>query len=96
MRNLRSLLHLKVHLGRTVLTQEAASGEPPLRSELFSSDQMMRHGKALADSHQLSSGGVADRLLARLADNESILVESRRLCIQERISDDNLSLASSN
>ena len=28
-----------------------AGGEPPLRSEPFSSDQMKRYGKTLADSH---------------------------------------------
>jgi hypothetical protein len=30
------------------LAQEYASDEPPLRSELFSSDQMKRHSMALA------------------------------------------------
>jgi cyclic beta-1,2-glucan synthetase len=49
--------------------------EPPLRSELFSSDQMKRHGKALAASHKLSLGGRAsDRLLTRLAENEEVLM----------------------
>jgi len=46
-----------------------------LRSELFSADQMAQHGKALAGSHRLASGRAPDRLLGRLAANESALVE---------------------
>src|SRR5579872_829595 len=47
--------------------------EPPLRSELFSADQMKLHGKSLAASHELSPGPVRDRLLARLAENDGVL-----------------------
>ncbi|MDR3394982.1 MAG: glucoamylase family protein, partial [Parasulfuritortus sp.] len=47
----------------------------PLRSELFSADQMELHGKALAASHILASGRAPDQLLARLAENEDTLVE---------------------
>ncbi len=49
--------------------------EPPLRAELFSAEQMAQHGKALAASHKLAPGRAPDRLLARLAANESALVE---------------------
>jgi len=49
--------------------------EAPLRSELFSADQMALHGKALAQTHQLASGRAPDQLLVRLADNERTLVE---------------------
>jgi len=49
--------------------------EPPLRSALFSADQMEQHGKALAASHALTRGGAADRLLPRLAANEALLSE---------------------
>jgi cyclic beta-1,2-glucan synthetase len=79
MRIFRSLLRLKASPGRTVLAPETAGGEPPLRSDLFSSEQMIRHGKALADSHQLSSGRAPDRLLARLAENEGVLIEACNL-----------------
>ncbi|MFN2244986.1 MAG: cyclic beta 1-2 glucan synthetase, partial [Anaerolineae bacterium] len=79
MRIFRSLLRLKARPGRTVLAPETAGGEPPLRSDLFSSEQMIRHGKALADSHQLSSGRAPDRLLARLAENEGVLIEACNL-----------------
>jgi len=50
------------------------SEEPPLRSELFSADQMEQHGKLLAASHRLARGRIPDRLLARLAANDDALV----------------------
>jgi len=58
----------------------AADAESPLRAELFSSEQMAQHGKALAAAHELASGPRPDQLLTRLAANEHALVEaSRRL-----------------
>ena len=48
---------------------------PPLRSELFSADQMEQHGKTLAGSHQLAVGHAPDQLLARLGENEGVLRE---------------------
>ena len=56
--------------------------EPPLRSELFSSDQMEQHGKTLAGLHRLSPGHAPDRLLARLAENEAILTGTRSLLVE--------------
>ncbi|HJX14254.1 MAG TPA: glycosyltransferase family 2 protein, partial [Candidatus Deferrimicrobiaceae bacterium] len=56
------------------LAKKFAGDEPPLRSELFSSDQMKQHGKTLAGSHKLGPRGVPDRLLARLAENEEVLM----------------------
>jgi cyclic beta-1,2-glucan synthetase len=53
--------------------------EEPLRAELFSSEQMERFGKALAHSHNLSSKPAKDHLLKRLAKNEHILNEVRKL-----------------
>ncbi|BAL24316.1 GH36-type glycosyl hydrolase domain-containing protein [Azoarcus sp. KH32C] len=53
--------------------------EPPLRSELFSADQMELHGKALAASHRLAPGRAPDQLLGRLAANETALVEVCKL-----------------
>ena len=52
-----------------------AGKEPPLRAELFSADQMERHGKSLAASHRLARERASDQLLARLADNERVLNE---------------------
>ncbi len=78
-RILQTLLHPRVNLGGTNPAPEYAGDEPPLRSELFSSDQMKRHGKALADWHKLSSGRASDRLLTRLAENEAVLIGARDL-----------------
>jgi len=50
-----------------------AGDEPPLRSELFSSDQMKQYGKNL----RACTGGFGsrpDRLLTRLAENEGVLI----------------------
>jgi cyclic beta-1,2-glucan synthetase len=52
---------------------EASLAEPPLRSELFSADQMEQHGRYLAGSHALARGRAPDQLLPRLAANEEIL-----------------------
>ena len=57
-------------VGDTPLIDE----ESPLRAELFSTDQMAQHGKALAAAHQLATGRAPDQLLLRLAANESVLV----------------------
>jgi cellobiose phosphorylase len=50
--------------------------EPALRSELFSAEQMERYGAQLAQQHRLSSVPGPDLLLARLADNEILLISS--------------------
>ncbi len=49
--------------------------ELPLRSELFSAEQMAQHGKTVATSHTLASRRGSNQLLARLAANEEALVE---------------------
>lgn len=48
----------------------------PLRSELFSADQMESFGKYLASQHNLSKSRTRDRLLTRLDDNEQVLVDT--------------------
>ncbi len=52
---------------------------PPLRAELFGADQMEQHGKTLAGSHRLSAQRGLDQLLARLAENEDILLQAYKL-----------------
>ena len=49
------------------------AGEPPLRAELFSVEQLARHAKALADYHQVVTRRGSNRLLARLGQNEDTL-----------------------
>jgi cellobiose phosphorylase len=71
---------LKARLVARVRPRVLPDDEPPLRSELFSADQMALHGKVLAASHRLAAGRAPDQLLPRLAENENALVEvSRRL-----------------
>ncbi len=48
-------------------------GESPLRSQLFSAEQMERHGSALARAHKLGSSRATDLLLVRLSDNQKVL-----------------------
>jgi cyclic beta-1,2-glucan synthetase len=51
-----------------------AAAELPLRSELYSADQMERHGEALAAAHRLHPGRTRDVLLRRLTENEGVLI----------------------
>src|SRR5437870_4688686 len=50
-----------------------ASEELPLRSELFSADQMAQHGTTLAGIHEVTAGNASEGLLKRLAENEKVL-----------------------
>ncbi len=68
------LLEITARFGRADSPGRFTGEEPPLRSALFSADQMEQHGKDLAARHRLAPGH-ADRLLARLAENERVLVE---------------------
>jgi cyclic beta-1,2-glucan synthetase len=76
---LSNLSRLRAGLRRKSPAQKKICHEPPLRSELFSSDQMEQHGKTLAGSHRLGLESAPDQLLKRLAENENILIEARRL-----------------
>lgn len=58
---------------------EVAGDEPPLRAELFSKDQMKRRAIRRADSHKLSLERPLALLLARLTENEKILIGVRSL-----------------
>lgn len=53
--------------------------ELPLRSELFSTEQMEQHGKILAKIHKLKQGCPQGGLLERLANNEALLLEVHNL-----------------
>ena len=55
------------------------AAESPLRAELYSAEQMERHGEALALAHKLRSGRTPDLLLPRLAENEGVLVAAGEL-----------------
>jgi cyclic beta-1,2-glucan synthetase len=51
----------------------------PLRSELFSVSQLERHAESLAEWHEIEHRSGPDRLLARLADNERVLLDAYRV-----------------
>src|SRR5688572_18312630 len=68
--------------------------EEPFRSELFSSDQMSRHGRVLAKSHKLQKGFSFDKLLKRLEDNERTLLEVRNLLVESLRADKTITPAS--
>ncbi|MGB7631776.1 MAG: hypothetical protein WBM29_11940, partial [Candidatus Deferrimicrobium sp.] len=70
---LANLRHTGARLRGSGSANRYAGDEPPLRSELFSSEQMKEHGETLAGSHRLGPRGIRDRLLTRLAENERIL-----------------------
>ena len=76
----QSLFRLKVQLSDSFLAKQFAAGESPLRSELFSADQMEQYGKTLAKRHTLGSSDSSDQqLLIRLAENEIFLIEVHNL-----------------
>src|SRR3990172_4817403 len=79
---LGSLPHLRASFRRTNPAQKYSGDKPPLRSELFSRDQMEQHGRILAASHKLSPGHAPDRLLTRLSENEGVLFSARDLLTQ--------------
>jgi cyclic beta-1,2-glucan synthetase len=67
---------LKSRIWEKDLLQKYSDGEPPLRSELFSTEQMEQYGKVLAGLHLLGPKVEPDQhLLSRLAENEAILLE---------------------
>jgi cyclic beta-1,2-glucan synthetase len=71
-----SLLRLKVQLSENFRAKKFVSSELPMRSELFSADQMEQHGKTLASLHTVGFQRFPDQhLLARLAENEVYLFE---------------------
>jgi cellobiose phosphorylase len=70
---------LKKLFARRVSIPTLEEAEPPLRAQLFSAEQMERHGRALARSHQIAQSRAPDRLIARLADNKRVLDQARVL-----------------
>ncbi len=51
----------------------------PIRSELFSLEQMESYARTLAQNHQLTIDKPSEQLLKRLAENEEILLEVHNL-----------------
>ena len=70
----KAIVENLLHLGLARDGSGKYGDAPPLRSELFSAEQMKQHGRTLAGQHKLSTGRAQDQLLARLAENENVLV----------------------
>jgi len=74
-----NLIQIGTRLRKNLWETRRDGEEAPLRSELFSREQIKQHGKILAASHSVADGRAADHLLSRLADNEKILHETCHL-----------------
>lgn len=73
-----SLQQLQSRIGVDGLYRDFGS-DLPLRSELFSEEQLKVHAESLASWHQIDPHPGPDRLIARLADNERVLLEAYQL-----------------
>ena len=69
------LTQFKTRFSTGALSLAASDEDAPLRSELFSADQMEQYGKTLAAAHKITPRRTRDSLLSRLSDNESKLIE---------------------
>ena len=77
--SLGNLSPLRAILHRSALTQKGAGEDAPLRSDLFSASQMEQHGRTLAALYAVGDDRAPERLLARLAANEAVLLEVRNI-----------------
>lgn len=66
---------LRQYFQKDDFEREDVNEKPPLRSELFSMEQMEHHATILAVSHQLSYRQAPEQLLKRLSENEEIIVK---------------------
>ena len=67
---------------QTDFSGELTAEEQPLRSELFSGDQLEQYGETLGKHHSIPTAGGSDLLLPRLAENRSLLVHVCGLLMQ--------------
>jgi cellobiose phosphorylase len=79
----RDLLpRLRMYIKKNGSAEKYANEAPPLRAELFNTQQLEHYGIALANTHRILTDRKApDWLLKRLADNERILIDIRNLFI---------------
>jgi len=65
------------------LFEKYGAEKEPLRSELFTLQQMEQHARSLAGRHILAKARPSERMLKRLGDNERILMEVHSLLTEE-------------
>lgn len=63
-------------------SHEDVKEKPPLRSELFTIEQLEQHAQQLAHSHHITHEQLPEQLLKRLSDNEDILFSTIKLLQQ--------------
>lgn len=76
------LTRLRSYFLESHISRKFVSDEPPLRAELFNTEQLEQHGRHLAQSHKVATGKTTDKLLKQLARNEKILIEVRDLLVE--------------
>ncbi len=80
---------LRVYFQKESLLKKYATEQAPLRSELYTVEQMEQLARNLAVSHKLNYNKAPDMLLKRLADNEVVLTKVTNLLqdsVKEKIS----------
>jgi cyclic beta-1,2-glucan synthetase len=70
---------LRQYFQKNNITRKEVSDKPPLRSELFSTEQMEQHAMYLAGTHQLSFESAPEQLLKNLDENEEVLLRVTHL-----------------
>ena len=76
-----NLQAIRKRLGR-LLPSPKISGEPPLRAELFNVDQFKLHAGTMAARHSVNFKRGREKLLARLKENERIILRAYELLNQ--------------
>ena len=70
------------HLTRPGRSQSSLRDEQPLRSELFSTDQLAQHAHLLARRHVVDTRSGPDQLLDRLEQNKVVLFQAQKLIVE--------------
>jgi cyclic beta-1,2-glucan synthetase len=73
------LTNLRISFLGDTLMHKYDNEKPPLRSELFSLEQMEQYARTLAKNHSVTQERIPEQLLRRLAENEEILLEVHNL-----------------
>ena len=69
------LNRLRLYVQENDITRKYAKEAPPLRAELYTTEQLDAHGRHLAGAHVAKVLKSKERLLKRLAKNDKILLE---------------------
>src|SRR5688572_3445490 len=73
---------LRSYFQKNSFSRKEVDEKPPLRSELFTREQMEAHARHLASYHKLSYDKQTEQLLRRLSENEEVLVKVTELLLE--------------